>query len=77
MTEPFELKITKKDNGYSLMGTEIDMVFQENESDPLVAELEMLYAVVEYFGFYGSKHDKERIRIEIIKEGSDGKRKIQ
>ena len=72
----YKLIINKVENGYILSyedelndETKIvrKIVIQEDESDELKAHEEMLWQVIEYFGFYGSKHDKERIRV--IREG--------
>ena len=65
----WDLKITSVNNGYTLEGTfgmdeekSIDVI-EEDEMDELVAGENLLWAVMDYFNFGGSKHDKERIRI--------------
>lgn len=62
------LKIEKVSNGYSLIHyedeREVTEVFEERhcELEPLVR---LLYSTLEYLNGYGSKHDQERIFIEI------------
>ena len=64
-----ELKITKVNNGYTLEGTfgndeepSVDVI-EEDEVDELVSGEGLLWSVMDYFNFGGSKHDKERIRV--------------
>jgi len=64
----WSLHISKCENGY-LCRKETDdgddyFVIEESEVDELKAHEELLWAVMEYFNFQGSKHDKERISIE-------------
>lgn len=71
----WEMKISKVQNGYILETTTNDennangvtiekMVIQERNEE-IDANVELLYTIMEYFGFSGSKHDKERIYIEV------------
>lgn len=61
---PWRLIITRVDNGYVLEGNdESRSVIQENERDELSEHIQLLWQVQEYFGFGGSKHDKERIQV--------------
>jgi hypothetical protein len=41
----------------------VQSVISDNEDDELKSGEALLWRVVEYFNFGGSKHDKERIRI--------------
>jgi len=68
----WKLEITKVENGYLLEYPDEDsegnyirkrMVLEEDEKDELKSNENLLWQVMEHFGFYGSKHDKERIRI--------------
>lgn len=66
---PWELRITRVENGYHLWAPkedeeEIDRewVLEETEDDLSVHE-KLLWEVMEFFNFQGSKHDKERIRV--------------
>ena len=71
------LKITKVNNGYILEGWVIleDGVEEERswvleeEDDELKVHGALLYFIMDYFGFAGSKHDAERIRIVREKNG--------
>lgn len=57
-------------NGWVLETEEGKEVFQEDESKEkdLVALQHLLYSVLEALGEYGSKHDQERLRIEIVSQ---------
>lgn len=64
--------IEKVDNGYLIeYPEELDNgtgdikrhVIEENDQDELASHEALLWWLVEYFDFYGSKHDLERIRI--------------
>jgi hypothetical protein len=62
--QEWSLKITRVDNGYFLEGNDgARIVIQEIEDDELREHEHLLFEVMEYFNFMGSKHDKERIRI--------------
>lgn len=67
--EKWQLTITKTDNGFILEGNDLYVVIEEDESveADLKSHSSLLYNILEYFGILGSKHDKERIRIEIQK----------
>jgi len=68
----WKLEIIKVDNGYLIVIPEENeegkiverkIVVEEDEEDELSVHEKMLYEIIEHFGFFGSKHDKERIRI--------------
>jgi hypothetical protein len=62
--DEWQLKITRAQNGYSLeFPNDSPYVIQENENDNLKEHEELLWYVMEYFNFEGSKHDLERLRI--------------
>ena len=69
------LKITKVDNGYLLQGqgdpedNPLIMVIEEQDEDELYHHEHLLWEIMEYFNFQGSKHDPERIRIVREKSG--------
>ena len=65
----WKLKITRVNNGYTLTGTfgdeeepSIDVI-EEDDMDELAAGEKLLWSVMDYFNFSGSKHDPERIRV--------------
>lgn len=64
--EKWRLTIEKADNGFILTGEGADnngpFVIQEQD-DELCQWEELVYQVWEFFGHYGSKHDKERLRV--------------
>jgi len=65
----FGLEIIRAGNGYTLrfpndMGDGFCLdVIEDDESDELKSDEELLWHVMEYFGIGGSKHDPERLRI--------------
>ncbi len=61
------VKIEKVNNGFILTSDEGVVVIEENENKDKDCEAiqRLLYAVLEAFGELGSKHDPERIRIEV------------
>lgn len=61
------LKIEKVQNGYHIKGSELDIVIDEDDGE-LKAMQGVLWQVLEYFNMQGSKHDPERIYIEIEKQ---------
>lgn len=72
MSEPTTLKITRGDNGYRLNWVDYDEegrkiqceeYVQDDEQDELRAIESLLWWIINHYGFYGSKHDPERIRI--------------
>lgn len=74
----WSLEITRGQNGYKLKyADEIEEdgisnreeYIQDDDTDELKSGEELLWWVIEYFGFGGSKHDKERLRI--IREGGE------
>jgi len=65
----WKMTITRVSNGYKITyppnhkGTLItEIVIQETEDELKIHE-ELLWMIMEYFDFSGSKHDIERIRI--------------
>ena len=64
-------------NGYVLEGRFGDrnftenLVIEENEKDDLEHHQKLLWEVMEYFGFQGSKHDPERLRVTREKKDED------
>ena len=70
----WKLIIERTDNGYILIIPENEeeperKLVIEDAQDLLKAHENLLWEVMEYFAFGGSKHDKERIRI--IREKGD------
>jgi hypothetical protein len=62
--EEWSLKIIRVDNGYFLEGADgARIVIQERDEDELLEHENLLFEVMAYFNFGGTKHDKERIRI--------------
>ena len=64
----WKLEINREDNGYTLNGKFRDsdivstMVIEET-NDELEVHEKLLWNIMEYFAFSGSKHDDERIRV--------------
>jgi hypothetical protein len=80
--KPWSCEIISADNGFVLVTEESDnegrtrlsqQVFEvgESESGTLEAMRSLLYAVIEYFGLFGSKHDKYRLRVIIAGKDDD------
>ena len=67
--EKWQLTITKTNNGFILEGNELYIVIEEDDilEHDLEAHRTLLYDILDYFAIAGSKHDKERIRVEIEK----------
>jgi len=65
----WSLTITRVHNGYLLEGssssdgTPIKLVKEDDKKDKLKIHERLLWEIIEYFNFGGSKHDKERIQI--------------
>ena len=64
----FNLIITRESNGYVLDGLSDSWgrtrtVIEDDEVDELKSGESLLWEVMEYFGFGGSKHDRERIMV--------------
>jgi hypothetical protein len=57
------LRISKVSNGYILTSTDMQEVIEDDDKDELKSGEELLWKVMEYFNFYGSKHDPERLRV--------------
>lgn len=71
-----KLLIERVHNGYLItadLNTEDErrIVLEENTDDELKAHEQLLYEIMDFFGFVGSKHDKERIRINREKQEYD------
>lgn len=67
--EEWSLKITLARNGYILEGTHdgsglpFTEVIEDDDKDDLKSHEELLWLVMEYFNFQGSKHDRERLQV--------------
>jgi hypothetical protein len=66
--EEWGLKITRESNGYvlkgrSVEGTPITFVIEDDDRDELKSHEDLLWEIMNYFAFGGSKHDKERLKI--------------
>lgn len=60
----WKLIVKKVSNGYILYGSNNEVIVcEEDNVDELKHHERMLWEVIEYFGFAGSKHDKERLRV--------------
>jgi len=64
----FDLIITRESNGYILngisdSGSRMRTVIEDDEGDELKSGESLLWEVMDYFNFGGSKYDKERIKI--------------
>lgn len=67
--EPYEWKLTIRRlyNGYELTGVfgdsdqESKIVIEDDDTDELKSHEQLLFEVMDYFDFSGSKHDPERI----------------
>lgn len=60
----WKLIIKKVSNGYILYGSDGEVIVcEEDNMDELMHHENMLWEVMEYFNFGGSKHDKERLRV--------------
>jgi len=68
----WRLVIRKVSNGYILAGKfgNSDMTGEMviDDKDELKAMQNVLFEVMEYFGVYGSKHDEERLYVEVRKQ---------
>ena len=76
----FNLIITRESNGYALDGVSdtggrTRTVIEDDEVDELKSGESLLWAVMEYFNFQGSKHDAERIRVVREKQESRKEKK--
>jgi len=60
---PWSVTITRIDNGYTLCGTDKCAVIEDDDEDELRSHEELLWEIMEYFNFGGSKHDSERLRV--------------
>lgn len=69
----WELVIKREINGYILQGTGEEgnpetRVIEDSPQDNLKSHENLLWEIMNYFNFGGSKHDKERIRIKREKQ---------
>jgi len=65
----WSLTITREFNGYTLKGQSeegapITFVIEDDPKDELKSHENLLWEIMDYFTFGGSKHDKEQIQIE-------------
>lgn len=79
----WSIEIERADNGYTANwwddndeGEELikhQAVFEEEETETgeLDCMVKLLNFVSEHFGFHGSKHDKYRLKIEVMKNEDD------
>lgn len=71
----WKLLIKKVSNGYVLRGRWNSDVVTEmvinDEQDDLEPEQELLYAVLEYFAVYHSKHNQKNIKVIIEEKVSE------
>lgn len=69
--EAWTLTITRLDNGYLLCGKPEgqEWVIEDSESDVLKSHESLLWEIMNYFNFGGSKHDKERLTIKRQERG--------
>lgn len=66
------MHIRRVDNGYYIVCSDnSQLVIEEKEDDPLAEHEQLLYDVRDFFGFRGSKHDKERIVIKRVRGNDD------
>lgn len=67
MEEVMKLVIEKCLNGFILTSEDGREVIMESDSE--VKDYQrLLYAVLEHYGYFGSKHDAERLFIEVRKQ---------
>lgn len=70
----YSLLIIREDNGYSLKGFSdesglpMTFVIEDDPQDELKSGESLLWEVMNYFSFNGSKHDPVRLRIEREKQ---------
>jgi hypothetical protein len=70
LEEDWSLRIERASDGYILKGIAADgsdstikKVIEDDEEDELRSHEKLLWAVMEYFNFQGTKHDKKRLFI--------------
>lgn len=71
----WELNIKRVENGFVVINynedeggvVEREYVFEQKDNE-LEAMVDVLNFIQDHFGYYGSKHDKERIFVEIKKQ---------
>lgn len=67
-----KLEIEQVDNGFIVRSLSEDTVITVFEDrDNLEHYRDMCYHVLECLGYIGSKHDKERLKVEIIKQNDN------
>ena len=71
----WKLEIIRGQNGYILISSpeHTAMVIEDSEKDELQVHENLLWEVMDYFNFGGSKHDLERIRITRTKHDEEEK----
>jgi hypothetical protein len=67
-SDEWALIVCRVSNGYVLkgrseMGISMQTVIEDDDADELKSHEQLLWEIMEYFSFTGSKHDAERIRI--------------
>ncbi len=67
----FIVKGINGNGNYSTQVYEYDEFAEENTEKYLQTERDMLYAVKEFLGLYGSKHNPARLHIEIEKQNQE------
>lgn len=60
--ESWDLNIARRDNGYTLAGTDLDIVLEDNDNDSLDSHEQLLHEVMNYFAF----QDLNMIRKELL-----------
>lgn len=66
-----KLTIERASNGFILSGEEVHEVVQEKEDSELEALQTLLYSVLDWAGYYGSKHDAQRLFVRIEKQNEN------
>ena len=66
-----KLTLGRVRNGYILTSEEGVEVFEETPDTELKALQALLYSVCEALGYFGSKHDSERLFVEIRKQNDE------
>lgn len=66
--EEWFIIIWRLDNGYLIRGNDTSFVIEDDEKDGLKSHEKLLWEVMDYFNFGGTKHDPQRLRIVRKKE---------
>ena len=73
----WKVSIEKTNNGFVLNGTDAQYVFQEDitiedeEEKEQKCIAELFYQLMEEFGVFNSKHNKTRLKIDVVKQNED------